>query len=67
MSIENPQDGYVRLYIANINTELQHKTLELISLKAQLQLANEQIVELKKLENKIKVEKEESVNTEKKK
>ena len=67
MSIENPQDGYVRLYIANINAELQQKTLELVSLKAQLQLANEQIIELKKLENKIKVEKEESVNTEKKK
>lgn len=36
-------DDYVKQYIAQVNTELQTKTLELCSLKAQLQLANEKI------------------------
>jgi hypothetical protein len=46
--MEGIQDAYVRNYIANINTELQTKILEIISLKAQLQLANDNIAELKK-------------------
>ena len=34
-------DSYVRSYIAHINSELQTKTLEIISLKAQLQVTRE--------------------------
>lgn len=56
------QDAYVRNYIANINTELQTKILEIISLKAQLQLANDNIAELKKELSSL-----ESVDTEDKK
>lgn len=39
-------DDYVKQYIAQVNTELQNKTLELCSLRAQLQLANEMIAKL---------------------
>ena len=35
------QDQYVTYYIAQLNSELSTKTLECLSLKAQLQLAND--------------------------
>lgn len=37
---------YVRGYIAQVNTALQERTLEVCSLKAQLELANSRISEL---------------------
>lgn len=43
-------DDYVRNYIAQVNTELQTKTLEVCSLKAQLQVANATIDKLKKVD-----------------
>jgi len=39
-------DDYVKNYIAQVNSELQTKILEVCSLKAQLQLANAKIAEL---------------------
>lgn len=43
-------DDYVRNYIAQVNTELQTKILEVCSLKAQLQVANATIDKLKKVD-----------------
>jgi len=39
-------DEYVKQYIAHVNTELQTKTLEVCSLKAQLKIANDKIATL---------------------
>lgn len=39
-------DEYVKNYIAQVNTELQTKTLEVCSLRAQLQVANATIAKL---------------------
>lgn len=39
-------DEYVKQYIAHVNTELQTKTLEVCSLKAQLKMANDMIATL---------------------
>jgi hypothetical protein len=53
------QDQYVTYYIAQLNSELSTKTLECLSLKAQLQLANDKINEL--------IEAQPTVNTDVKK
>jgi len=41
-------DDYVKGYIAQVNSELQAKILEVCSLKAQLHIANAKIAELEK-------------------
>jgi tRNA A-37 threonylcarbamoyl transferase component Bud32 len=39
-------EEYVKILLANMNTEIQTKAVEVISLKSQLQLANQTIEQL---------------------